>query len=35
MMLPALKKALHEVDVERKRIVVDAAVLEEVALFAD
>lgn len=35
MMLPALKKVLHQVDVEHKRIVVDAAVLEEVALFAD
>lgn len=35
MMLPALKKVLHEVDIEQKRIVIDAAVAEEVALFAD
>ena len=35
MMLPALKKVLREVDVEQKRIVAEAAVIGEVALFAD
>lgn len=35
LMVPALKKVLREVDVERKRIVFDAAVLKEVGLFAD
>lgn len=35
MLLPALKKALHEVCVEEKRIVLIKDVLEEVALFAD
>lgn len=35
LMVPALKKLLALVDVERKRVVLDAAVLEEVGLFAD
>lgn len=35
MMLPALKRVLREVDVGQKRIVADAAVIGEVALFAD
>ncbi len=35
MMLPALKKVLHEVDVEQKRIVLISEVVGEVALFAD
>lgn len=35
MMLPALKKVLHEVDVEHKRVVLDHAVIGEVAVFAD
>lgn len=35
MMLPALKKVLHEVDVEQKRIVLNSEVVGEVALFAD
>ncbi|MDD3920698.1 MAG: ribosome maturation factor RimM, partial [Eubacteriales bacterium] len=33
--LPALKKLLLDVDVTNKRILVDAAVLEEVGLFED
>ena len=33
--MPALKKVLHEVDVEHGRIVFDADVLEEVGCFAD
>jgi len=35
MLLPALKKVLHEVDVEQKRIVLVHEVIEEVAVFAD
>ncbi len=35
LMIPALKKLLQEVDVVHKRIILDAAVLEEVGLFAD
>ncbi len=35
LLVPALKKVLHEVDIEHKRIVFDAAVLEEVGCFAD
>ncbi len=35
MLLPALKKVLHEVDVEQKRIVLNSEVVGEVALFAD
>lgn len=35
MMLPALKKVLHTVDVEQKRIVLNSEVVGEVALFAD
>ena len=35
LMVPALKRVLHEVCVEEKRIVFDAAVLSEVGLFAD
>lgn len=35
VMVPALKRVLHEVDVDGKRIVFDAAVLKEVGLFAD
>ena len=32
---PALKRLLHTVDIENKRIVFDADVLEEVGLFED
>ena len=35
LLVPALKKLLTLVDVAHKRIVLDAAVLEEVGLFAD
>ena len=35
LMVPALKRVLHEVDVEAGRIVFDAGVLREVGLFAD
>lgn len=35
LMIPALKKLLREVDVENKRILVDAAVLAEVGLYED
>ncbi len=35
LMVPALKRVLHEVDTENGRIVFDAAVLQEVGLFAD
>jgi 16S rRNA processing protein RimM len=35
LLVPALKKVLREVDVERGRIVFDAQVLEEVGCFAD
>ena len=35
LLVPALKKVLCEVDVERGRIVFDAKVLEEVGCFAD
>ena len=35
LMVPALKKLLHKVDVESKHIELDAAVLEEVGLFED
>ena len=35
LLVPALKRVLHTVDVEQKRIVFDAAVLKEVGLFAD
>ncbi len=35
LLVPALKKVLHEVDVEHDRIVLDAQVLREVGLFAD
>jgi len=35
VMIPALKKVLHEVDVANKKIVFEHAVLEEVALFED
>ena len=35
LMVPALKRVLHEVDTENGRIVFDAAVLKEVGLFAD
>ena len=35
LLVPALKRVLHEVDVEQGRIVFDAAVLEEVGCFAD
>lgn len=35
MLLPALKKVLHEVDVENKRIVLVHEVIGEVAVFAD
>ena len=35
LMVPALKKLLDLVDVENKRIVLNAQVLEEVGLFAD
>ncbi len=35
MLLPALKKVLHEVDVEQKRIVLNSEVIGEVALFED
>ncbi len=35
LLVPALRRVLHEVDVENKRIVFDAAVLKEVGLFAD
>lgn len=35
LMVPALKRVLHEVAVEEQRIVFDAAVLSEVGLFAD
>lgn len=35
LMIPALKKLLLEVDVENKRILVDAAVLAEVGLYED
>lgn len=35
MLLPALKKVLHEVDVENKRIVLAHEVIGEVAVFAD
>ncbi|MEZ4509798.1 MAG: PRC-barrel domain-containing protein, partial [Eubacteriales bacterium] len=35
LLVPALKKVLHEVDIERGRIVFEAAVLEEVGCFAD
>ena len=35
LMVPALKRVLHEVDTEGGRIVFDAAVLKEVGLFAD
>lgn len=35
LLVPALKRVLHEVDVEEKRIVFRADVLKEVGLFAD
>lgn len=35
LMVPALKRVLHEVDTDGGRIVFDAAVLKEVGLFAD
>ena len=35
LMVPALKRVLHEVDTDQGRIVFDAAVLKEVGLFAD
>ncbi len=35
LMVPALKRVLHEVDTDGKRIVFDAGVLKEVGLFAD
>lgn len=35
LQVPALKKLLREVDIEGRHIVFDAAVLEEVGLFAD
>ena len=35
LLIPALKKLLQEVDVQQKRIVLDAKVLEEVGLFED
>ncbi|MEA5058667.1 Ribosome maturation factor RimM [bioreactor metagenome] len=35
LLVPALKKLLQEVDVEKKRIVLNAQVLEEVGLFED
>ena len=35
LLVPALKKVLHEVDVEHGRIVFEADVLEEVGCFAD
>ncbi|MEG1754575.1 MAG: ribosome maturation factor RimM [Clostridia bacterium] len=35
LMVPALKRVLHEVDLEQLRIVFNAAVLREVGLFAD
>ena len=35
LMVPALKKLLHKVDIENKHIDLDAAVLEEVGLFED
>ena len=35
LLVPALKRVLREVDVERGRIVFDAQVLEEVGCFAD
>lgn len=35
LLVPALKKLLHKVDVESKHIQLDAAVLEEVGLFED
>ncbi len=35
LMVPALKRVLHSVDVENGAIVLDAAVLKEVGLFAD
>ncbi|MBR0081198.1 MAG: 16S rRNA processing protein RimM [Clostridia bacterium] len=35
LLVPALKRVLHEVNVEEQRIVFDADVLKEVGLFAD
>ena len=35
LMVPALRRVLHEVDTDNGRIVFDAAVLKEVGLFAD
>lgn len=35
ILLPALKRVLLEVDTERKHILLDAAVVKEVAIFAD
>ena len=35
LLVPALRKVLHEVDVEHRRIVFEADVLEEVGCFAD
>lgn len=35
LLVPALKRVLHSVDVEAKRIVFEADVLKEVGLFAD
>ena len=35
LLVPALKRVLHEVDVANARIVLDAEVLEEVGCFAD
>jgi len=35
LMIPALKKLLKDVDISRKRITLDAKVLEEVGLFED
>ncbi len=35
LMVPALKRVLHAVDTDAKRIVFDAQVLKEVGLFAD
>ena len=35
LMVPALKRVLHEVDTDSGRIVFDAVVLKEVGLFAD
>lgn len=35
LMVPALRRVLHRVDVAEKKIVFDADVLEEVGLFAD